>query len=390
MAEYSCSEGINISRNSVTPEYWDTHNIDDSHRNGAIIEAFILLLFVLVGAPSNALIIISIIQQKLYNQSTHILLLNLAVSDFLTCTLVIPLIFVAGFAGGYVFGVSDYMRCQVCQTGLILTALAVFSINVVGMMSLDRFIFIKFPLHYDKFVTVPRVIFAVILVWLLSIAQSLIPLSGFGLITYGRSISACTLDFEGIFYAILVVGLSLIPVAITIITNIWIACIVRKQIRMIYRTRRSFGNREALKEYNQKMRKKIRGKRHRKQLALLRAFGAIIITNFISWIPLVVYSVLLLIIDEDLIPVGIDILSFLSFLTHSVFHPLIEGCFIPEIKHTFKKVLGLEYFQRRMKKRIDARDDDAATESAKCFCCGHKNSCEICMLAFVADVDSQA
>ena len=123
----------NLSRNSVTPEYWDSASISGEFSANSTAIAVILLLFLLVGLPANVVIIVSILHQKLYKEATHILLLNLAISDLLFCVLIIPINVTAGFAGGYIFGGSDYVRCQVCKTGVIFTALSVFSVNILGL-----------------------------------------------------------------------------------------------------------------------------------------------------------------------------------------------------------------------------------------------------------------
>ena len=393
LPEFSCSDN-NVSKNFVTPEYWESHSISDDFRIATIIEAFILLLFVLIGIPCNILIVFSIIKQELYKHTTHILLLNLAISDLLTCLLVFPPVVVAGFSGGYIYGESDYVRCQVCsKTGLILTAMATFSVNILGLISLDRFIFIKFPLHYDRYVTMPRVISAAILLWLISTIEAILPLLRFGEIAYAYSVASCTINLIGhtnLYYSILVIGLALIPIALTIITNVWIACIVRVQIRKIYRTRRSFGNRQQLEEYNQKFRKEIRGKRTRKQLIMVQVFGSIIFANFITWTPLVVLVILSAAVDEDSIPLGVYIFPYLSFLSHSILHPMIEGCIIPEIKHTFKKAFGIELCEKAVKKSETGISDASCTytrHADKQFCHYH-GCCEICMFAMISDLST--
>ena len=95
-----------------------------------------MLLFVLIGLPANAVIIVSTLR-KSRKDITRILLLNLAVSDFLVCLLVMPFTVVAGFAGGFIFGNSDYIRCQVCQTGVIFMILTILSVNILGLISVD-------------------------------------------------------------------------------------------------------------------------------------------------------------------------------------------------------------------------------------------------------------
>ena len=330
----------NLSRDSVSPEFWDIQGISPAFTNNAIGTALVMLLFIIVGIPSNIIIIVSIIQQKLYKETTHVLLLNLAISDALLCLLVMPLVVVTGFAGEYIFGDSDYTRCQMCQTGVVFVALTVFAVNVLAIITLDRFIFFKFPMHYSSYVTIPRVTAVVTILWIISTFESVLPLFGFGEITFAFSLSACVLNLFGegrltsnINYGILLLVLNLIPLATIITFNIWIACIASQQVKIVYRTRRSFGNKEELRKYNQGLRKQIRKKKNRKQLELVRAFGIILISTIIVWAPMM-FHVVTTIFQE--VPLGFYSFAFLSFIMHSVLHPVIEGCFIPEIKMTFE------------------------------------------------------
>ncbi len=126
---FSCYEG-NLSRNSTTPVDWNVHSISKTFRDGSLATA-IILLFVLIGSTANFSLIASIIYKRLYRNATHILLLNLGISDLLICILVLPPIVITSFAGKYIFGDSDYVKCQLCQTGLINTLLIVFDVNVL-------------------------------------------------------------------------------------------------------------------------------------------------------------------------------------------------------------------------------------------------------------------
>lgn len=390
----------NLSRNSVSAEFWDIQGISTAYANNAICTAVVVLLFLIIGLPSNIIIIASIIQQKLYQQTTHILLLNLAISDVLVCLLVLPPIMVTGFAGGYIFGDSDYTRCQVCQTGVIFLALTVFAVNILAAITLDRFIFIKFPLRYANYITVPRVIIIVIVLWVISILESVLPILGIGNITFGFSLTACTVDLFGdgrltknIVYVILLLVVNLVPIAIIIIFNIWLACIVSKQIKIVYRTRRSFGNKEELRKYNQGLRKQIHKKKNRKQLVLVRAFGAILVSTIVVWAPMVFHVVVSTVYPA--IPLGFYSFAFLSFIMHSVLHPVIEGCFIPEIKTTFKKVLGLSFLQTKVKKLLRKRrrkesiavsfdlELELDNEARGCFRC-----CELFNVAAIPDTET--
>lgn len=346
ISNYSCNDG-NLSRNSITPEYWETSSISDEYRANSIATAVIMLVLLLVGVPCNITIIFSIFHQRLYKEATHILLLNLAISDLLVCLLVMPFIIVTGFAGEYIFGNSDYTRCQVCKTGLIFTGLTVLSLNIVGLISIDRFIFIKFPLRYNRYVTANRVLVVLIAVWLLSTFEAILPLFGFGDIRFAYPNTACLVSFVGesklialnVYYAVVLVVLSLLPLIAIIITNVSIACIARRQIRSVYKIRQTFRNKADLDEYDAKLGKEINRQKNRKQLVLIRAFGAILVSNFVVYTPLVIVTVLFLVLDESVgIPLGVLTFVHISLMIHSIIHPLIEGLFIPEIKATFRKL----------------------------------------------------
>ena len=392
LPDYSCLDS-NLSRNSVTPQYWDSHSISEDFRISSLLSATAILLFLLVGLPSNVIIIISIIQQMLYKGTTHLLLLNLAISDFLVCLLVMPFITITGFAGSFIFGESDYIRCQLCQTGVILTILYIFSLNILCLISIDRFIFVKFPLRYEVWVTKCRVMTAVVLMWLLAIAEGILPVFGVGEIKYGYTLLACTVRLEGVTHVIsnrsygaLLLILQVIPIIVIIITNIWIACIARDQIKKIYRTRRSFGNPKDLQEYNRSIRQHIHKRRNKKQLVLIRTFGAILIANFVVWMPIMVLVVILVVVDSDSIPLGFYTLAFPLLLMHSALHPLIEGCFIPEIKATFKKFTGVSLCFKLITKGMKAGDntDPTGEETTEQTFSG-KYCCDVCSVAMLPD-----
>ena len=153
-ALYSCYGG-NLSGNFSTPEFWD---FPEKYRSTSLTTAVFTLIFILVGLPGNTLIIVSMLLKRLYRESTHILLLNLAVADLLVCALVMPLTVVSGFAGSFVLGGSDHSKCRWCQTGIIFMALCLFSLHALALLSVDRFVFVKFPLKYHKFMTVQRTV----------------------------------------------------------------------------------------------------------------------------------------------------------------------------------------------------------------------------------------
>ena len=175
-----------------------------------------------------------------------------------------------------------------------------------------------------------------------SLVQAILPLIGFGEIRYSYSICFCQVYFidskngtNNIYYILLLAILSLLPIIVIIVTNIWIVIIVKKHLKNLYKVRKSFGNRKELQDHLQTMKREITTTKNKKQVALLRVFGTILGANVITWVPAVVLAFAHLKREEWLI--GIYIFVFLTFISNSIIHPIVEGYFIPELKKSFDK-----------------------------------------------------
>ena len=338
---YSCLDE-NLSHQSITDEYWNTKNIDPALRSTGIATGLVMLIFFLVGVPSNILIIASILLQKMYRQPTMILLLSLAVADLLICLFVMPLIIIAGITGEFVFGDNDYVRCKVCQTGITAVALLDFSLHILAFLSFDRWIFIKFPLHYNLTVTIKKYILSIGLLSIFCIFISILPLIGIGDIYYDHLTFTCTPKFEdkthitqNIHYMLLIIGEAILPFMVLIITNTWVVCIAQKQIREIYKVQKSIGDAQKL-EYNQSIKNRLQQEKYRKQLQLMRVFGAILIAHIITWIPLIVRVIEAYFKGSDDFSPWSNFFLIISVVSHPVLHPLIEASIIPEIRKHLK------------------------------------------------------
>ncbi len=173
------------------PDYTDL----DLRNSGYATSAIVSLIF-LIGVPWNMLVICTIVKKRLYSNPTIMLLLNLAITNLLLGLLVMPLNIIAGFAGEYLFGKTDAIRCHVCQTGVFLILLLWVSIHTLSLMAVDRFIFLKRPLDYKVLVTPKRMLVAII-IWIICTVVSIPPLFGFGEIKFSFTVSTCVPNLVG-------------------------------------------------------------------------------------------------------------------------------------------------------------------------------------------------
>ena len=278
-----------LSHYFVTIDYWQ---VSPALTSLGIVTGSFLLLFILLALPSNLLIILCILLKKLYKQPTYLLLLSLSISDLLMCVIVMPLIVVSGLAGEFVLGHSDWVRCKVCQTGVCLIASTLSSLHLLALISVDRFIFIKYPLRYNSIVTPGKTMALVLTVCGLSCCLAVLPLFGFGDIHFDHETFSCSPRFDhhtdvtlNIHYMILVILEAMLSIIVLVVTNVWVLCIARRQI---YRNIKSFTNVEQATSYQRHLRTTLHQEKYRKQLQLLRVFGAIFISHMITWILVIV------------------------------------------------------------------------------------------------------
>ena len=292
-------------------------------RTSGLVTAVFFLLFLVIGLPWNLLVVVTIVKQKLYTQPTIILLLSLVITDLLLLVFHLPLVMVTGFSGEYVFGSSDSVRCSVCSnTGFVTVLCSLNSIFTIGLMSIDRFLFIYKPLHYDRYITKWRTLVAIAVAWLVAVVMGVLPLANFSTITYSAQVLSCVIIFRGDFaiFLLIVICFAILPV---IVFNIWVCWIVQKNIRAIYKVGQS-------KLEDSGTYRSVKKKRHEKERHLYLVFGALLCSNIISWLPIILASLITL--SGMAVSPNAIIASLILFFSQVTVHPIIETALLKEVR----------------------------------------------------------
>ncbi|XP_034003695.1 trace amine-associated receptor 8a-like [Trematomus bernacchii] len=139
-----------------------------------VLLANILLSFIaLITAALNLLVIISISHFRQLHTPTNLLILSLAVSDFLVGLIVMPIEILSTEACWYL---GDLMCALYCIVDFIITSSTVG--NVV-LISIDRYFAICDPLHYTTRVTLNRTKICICLCWICSVIYNCLILKDF-------------------------------------------------------------------------------------------------------------------------------------------------------------------------------------------------------------------
>ncbi|XP_041949640.1 alpha-1A adrenergic receptor [Alosa sapidissima] len=135
---------------------------------GMVLGAFIV--FAIVG---NILVILSVVCNRHLRIPTNYFIINLAIADLLLGTTVLPVSATLEILNSWVFG---RIFCDIWAAVDVLCCTA--SIMSLCVISIDRYIGVRYPLQYPTIVTEKRAIFAMLGVWALAIVISIGPLLG--------------------------------------------------------------------------------------------------------------------------------------------------------------------------------------------------------------------
>uniref|UniRef100_A0AAY4AU77 Alpha-1A adrenergic receptor n=1 Tax=Denticeps clupeoides TaxID=299321 RepID=A0AAY4AU77_9TELE len=138
-----------------------------------VLLGLVLVVFVVFGVLGNVLVILSVVCHRHLHSVTHYLVANLAAADLLLSLAVVPFSAASEALGRWVFGRT---LCSTWATLDVLCCTA--SILSLCVISVDRYLAVRYPLRYPYLATRRRGVSAVVAIWVLSAAICVGPLFG--------------------------------------------------------------------------------------------------------------------------------------------------------------------------------------------------------------------
>ena len=316
------------SSNSVTPDYWSLSSDCESH---GLVTATFMLLYILVGLPWNVLVILAILNKKLYQQPTIVLLFILSVTDILSLFSILP-IMITGFAREYLFGSTDHVRCVTLNLFISnYEVLLLSSILIIALMSLDRFLYVYKPLQYERLATPRKMLLAVIPIVLLWILNTLVDYFFPVKVIFEPSKLASKLEYTSC--VIIMFTLRNLIFVFTVVCNIlfsWIAC---KNFRKIYTNGSSMGT--DMKSHLYCFQNCVSTTSKQKQNQISRVVCCFIIPSFVSWMLYIASWI----VYEEFNHCGLVHFLLILYFCPTVIHPIIETWLIPDVRNSLKKMV---------------------------------------------------
>ena len=324
--------------------------------------------------------VITILRKRLYHAPNIMLLLNLALTDILFLLIHMPDLTVTGIAGEYIWGRTDMERCQTCiVTGFIPVVLLFNSLQVSALMSITVFLFIYKPLKYERMVNKKKLLLVITVAAILSIALGLCPLASPNKFIFLPGFQGCHFALRDNWYVVsVVIASALAAITVIVICNIWIVCIVQKNIKQIYSSNKIPCRTDKSKSCHT-ISERMRKERHKKQLHLFYTFGCLLLSNFITWLPHLTFTFLSVFID---FPVSILSLGRAFFLSQAAVHPIIYTFLIKDVREPLKKIVMCGFLKKA--NNLAVAEEQTCSYSI-CYGCGREDNNGRCFIFKLLD-----
>ncbi|XP_066515334.1 5-hydroxytryptamine receptor 1F [Hoplias malabaricus] len=197
---------------------------------GLLLE--VLMVLMCVGAVTgNILVIVIVVATKTFHSVTSVLIINLAISDFLVGIGVMPFVAVSIMNNGWV-NCNDLCLYVGYTSSVYCTA----SVLTLAAIALDRYYSIMDCLRYDARCTVWRTGAAVLWIWLQAMLTSSPPLFGWSSVSFVKPMYSCSVNWASSpSYTVFMAALTfLLPATVILFCYVKIVRVARHHARRIH------------------------------------------------------------------------------------------------------------------------------------------------------------
>lgn len=332
-----------ITNNTNYSGYNETTTIID-HYNlpEKIVIGTVLGIIIFCSIAGNTLVCIAIVTQRNLRKTSNYFYVSLACADALVAAMVMTFAVANDIQGYWIFGrtycniwlSSDVM----CSTSSILNICAI---------SLDRYIHIRNPYHYDRIMSQKRILISIAALWLLSALISFLPihLGWHKTEDYGSGDAAtsyitgdkfiCLLELNPLYAVTSSIVSFYVPCVIMIAIYIRLYLFARKHVKSIKETSApvSFSNNMTQNETNGGG---YKPSDHKAAITL----GVIMGTFLVCWVPFFTINIISACCKSCVPSIVFSITTWLGYL-NSMANPIIYPIFNQEFRVAFKRVLSL-------------------------------------------------
>ncbi|XP_041857564.1 trace amine-associated receptor 13c-like [Melanotaenia boesemani] len=292
----------------------------------AVLVNTLLSSFSLITTALNLLVIISVSHFRQLHTPTNILLLSLAVSDFLVGLLLMP---AQIFRKSSCWFLGDLLCFLYNCFSFIITSA---SIGDMVLISVDRYVAICDPLHYPTRITVRRVKLSVCLCWFFSLLYSCVILKDD--LKQPRQYDFCYgkcvpfMDYSSKVVDLVITFIAPVTVIVVLYMNVFVVAVsharaMRSQVTII--------SHQA----------SVTATRRKSELKAARTLGVLVVVFLICFCPFYCVSLL----GDYLMNVSSESYVVNMFFLNSCINPVIYSMFYPWFRKAIRLIITLKILQ---------------------------------------------
>lgn len=318
------------------------------------MEILVACSLMVLGACGNALVFIAVWKEKSLRTTPNVFVVNLAVTDFLFCVVVLPLTSATFIQGEWKLGLHGCnLQALMFSTNINATLVTMTTISI------NRFVLIRYRIKYKTVYTKRNVIFMIFGIWCYAILVASRPLYGLGEYVFNPSTAFCSIDKKPDSAS----RISRFVAYFTLYANI---IIVMRCYVGIYRTvrqhRRQIKNSQEKSENTERSRGN-RGPRKEvgEEVHIAKTLFVVICLFGICWFPTAVAGIV--VVFGTTIPDQVQEMLMLTVCLASVVNPMVYAVRNRRFRRTFKRIMELRFstVAHRPALRISVRPERAQT-----------------------------
>ena len=299
---------------------WRAEYLRDDTNRHLVALVCIDLIAALSTILLNALVIFAVATRRRLRNNSTILLASLAGADLLTGLVVLPFAFSLDLKR--LLGFDSFCSLEKAFT-VTLAMVTYASISHIVMISIDRFIAIKYPLRYQEIVTETRILISIVLAW------------GFTLLVTINELVLALIDSESIYSIYMLVN-----TIIQIVIGTLFIIVISLSYGYIYSETRRQVRRLLYEQLPQEEIQRI--KKDRKAVTTL-AF--ILITLGLTYLPAIITGILTTSPGNSVGPPRVQRITWiwveLSIMLGSLCNPIIYCWRMENLRRAFLEILHL-------------------------------------------------
>ncbi|KAM9496724.1 trace amine-associated receptor 13c-like [Clarias gariepinus] len=283
---------------------------------------------VLLTACGNLLVIISVFHFKQLHTPTNMLVLSLAVSDFLSGIFVLPLMLIWTIESCWIFG-SDF-----CTIYWLINSLITISVYTIAQIAVDRYLAFSNPFLYVNIVSVKINCVVIVMNWSVVVTYML------ALQYFSENLKSsvmcpgeCFFSLNKVWTVIDLVFSFIFPLSVIIIFYTQVFVIAKKHATAI----------RELNNHTRPNAQKITTHSMKSERKAAKVLSILVSVFLVSLLPYFIYSLLGNVIELQLETVQ---KALIIFYLNSTINPFIYALFYPWFRKSIKIIVTLQIFQR--------------------------------------------